>query len=81
VLLDDGAVAGCRAALERVGLGIADEREVVVIDVEDRPAALGRADPAASRGSRQRRPGLHRVHGRKIVIATDDVGSASAVLR
>src|SRR2546421_11577568 len=41
VLLDDEAVAGCRAALERDGMGIADEREVFVIDVEDRPAALG----------------------------------------
>jgi hypothetical protein len=41
VLLDDEAVAGCRAALERAGMGIADEREVFVIDVQDRPAALG----------------------------------------
>ena len=41
MLLDDEAVAGCRAALERAGMGIADAREVFVIDVEDRPAALG----------------------------------------
>jgi hypothetical protein len=35
------ALAGFRAALERAGMGIADAREVFVIDVEDRPAALG----------------------------------------
>src|SRR5579864_1502443 len=40
VLLDDDAVASCRAALERAGMGIADEREVFVIDVADQPAAL-----------------------------------------
>jgi hypothetical protein len=27
ILLDDEAVAGCRAALKRAGMGIADERE------------------------------------------------------
>src|SRR5438874_5428378 len=41
VLLDDQAVAACRAALERAGIGIADEREVLVVGVEDRPMALG----------------------------------------
>ena len=37
VLLDDRAVARCRAALERAGIGIADEREVLVVEVQDRP--------------------------------------------
>ena len=36
VLRDDRAVARCRAA-ERAGMGIADEREVLVAEVEDRP--------------------------------------------
>ena len=39
VLLDDEAVAGCRAALERAGMGIADEREVFMVAVDDRPVA------------------------------------------
>src|SRR5260370_9233135 len=38
VLLDDQAVAGCRAALERAGMGVADEREVFGIYVPDRAA-------------------------------------------
>jgi hypothetical protein len=43
VLLDGEAVPRCRAALGRAGIweGIADEREVLVVDVEDRPMALG----------------------------------------
>ena len=68
VLLDDEAVARCRAALERAGMGIADEREVFVIDVEDRPANVN-ADLAYTTFT-----------GGKIVIATDDAGSARAVL-
>ena len=41
VLLDDDALADCRAALEHAGIGIADEREVLVVAIEDRPMALG----------------------------------------
>jgi hypothetical protein len=41
VLLDDDALADCRAALEQAGIGIADEREVLVVAIEDRPMALG----------------------------------------
>ena len=52
VLLDDPAVARCRAALQRAGMGIADEREVLVVEVEDRPGA--RAVPAVRRRQRQR---------------------------
>ena len=41
LLLDDRAVTRCRAALERAGIGIADEREALVAEIEDRPMALG----------------------------------------
>jgi len=41
LLLDDTAVARCREALKRAGMGIADQREVLVVDIEDRPGALG----------------------------------------
>ena len=50
-------------------MGIADEREVFVIDVEDRPANVN-VDLAYTTFT-----------GGKIVIATDDVGSARAILR
>jgi len=41
LLFDDEAASRARTALEDAGLGVADEREVLVIDVEDRPGTLG----------------------------------------
>ena len=41
LLFDDKAAGPARTALEDAGLGVADEREVLVIDVEDRPGTLG----------------------------------------
>ncbi len=39
ILVEDAAAA--RNALEEIGLEVRDERQVVVLDVEDRPGALG----------------------------------------
>jgi hypothetical protein len=39
ILVEDGAAA--RAALEDASMGVADEREVLVVDLEDRPGTLG----------------------------------------
>src|ERR1044072_3800575 len=41
VLVDDGAVARATAALKAAHMGVADEREALVIDVVDRPGSLG----------------------------------------
>ena len=38
---DEVAAARARDAFEDAGLGVAEEREVLVIDIEDRPGALG----------------------------------------
>ena len=81
MLLDDEAVAGCRAALERAGMGIADAREVFVIDVEDRPAALGELTRRLAEANVNVDLAYTTFTGGKIVIATDDVGSARSVLR
>jgi hypothetical protein len=42
LLLDDQAVSRCREALERAGMGIAGQREELVVNIEDRPGALTR---------------------------------------
>ena len=81
MLLDDEAVAGCRTALERAGMGIADTREVFVIDVEDRPAALGELTRRLAEANVNVDLAYTTFTGGKIVIATDDVGSARSVLR
>ena len=41
VLVDDAKAAAARQALEEAGMGVADEREVLVVDIEDRPGTLG----------------------------------------
>lgn len=41
MLVDDEDLARLRRALDTAGMGIADERKVLVVDVEDRPGTLG----------------------------------------
>jgi len=81
MLLDDEAVAGCRAALERAGTGIADAREVFVIDVGDRPAALGELTRRFAEANVTVDFACTTFTGGTIVIAADDAGSARSVLR
>ncbi len=79
LLLDDQAVAGCRAALGRAGIGIADEREVLV--VEDRPMALGELTRQLADANVNVELAYTTFGGVKIVIATDDLESARAALQ
>ena len=81
VLLDDDAVARCRAALERAGMGIADEREVLVVDIEDRPMALGELARQLADTNVNIDLAYTTFGGVKIVIATDDLESARAALQ
>ncbi len=50
VLVADSAVRRAVEALEQAGMGVADQRPVLVVDVDDRPGSLGDA-----RASLQRR--------------------------
>jgi len=80
VLLDDQAVARCRAALEHAGMGIADEREVLVVEVEDRPGAIGELSRQLADANVNVDLAYTTFGGVKIVIATDDLTSARAAL-
>jgi hypothetical protein len=81
MLLDDDTVASCRAALERAAIGIADEREVLVVEIEDRPMALGELTRQLA-DANVNVDLAYTTFGRvKIVIATDDLKSARAVLQ
>ena len=80
VLLDDQAVARCRAALERAGMGIADQREVLVVEVEDRPGAIGELSRLLADANVNVDIAYTTFGGVKIVIATDDLASARAAL-
>ena len=81
VLLDDQAVARCRAALQRAGIGIADEREVLVVDIEDRPMALAALARQLADANVNVKLAYTTVGDVKIVIATDDLESARAALQ
>jgi hypothetical protein len=80
LLLDDEVVARCREALEQTGIGIADQREVLVVDIEDRPGALGELARRLADANVNVELAYTTFGGIKIVIATDDLHSARAVL-
>jgi hypothetical protein len=80
VLVDDGSVAAARAALKRAHLGIADEREVLVVDVADRPGSLGELARTLAAANVNVDLAYTTFGGVRIVIATDDLQSARAAL-
>jgi hypothetical protein len=80
LLFDDGASAAARRALEEADMGIADEREVLVIDVSDQPGTLGGLARALGEANVNIELAYTTFGGIKLVIATDDVESARAAL-
>ncbi|MFI6602161.1 hypothetical protein ACIBHX_38425 [Nonomuraea sp. NPDC050536] len=80
VLVDDASVGRCRQALEAAGMGIADERPVLVVDVEDRPGTLGELARQLSEANVNIELAYTTFGGVKIVIATDDMDNALSAL-
>ena len=80
VLVDDEAVERATTELRRAGLGVADEREVLVIDIEDRPGSLGELARELSEANVNIDLAYTTFGGVKLVIATDDLDSARAAL-
>jgi hypothetical protein len=80
LLVDDAQAAVARQALEEAGMGVADQREVLVIDVEDRPGTLGGLARSLGEASVNIELAYTTFGGVKLVIATDDVESARAAL-
>lgn len=80
LLLDDNTVALCRQALERAGIEIADQREVLVVGIEDRPGALGELTRRLADANVNVELAYTTFGGVKVVIATDDLISARAAL-
>jgi hypothetical protein len=81
VLVDDDAARRAADALKAAKMGVADQREVLVIDVVDRPGTLGEL----TRQLAEANVNIDLAYttfggGVKIVIATDDVASARAAL-
>ena len=79
ILVDDAQAAAARQALEEAGMGVADEREVLVVDIEDRPGTLGELARSLAEASVNIEL-AYTTFGVKLVIATDDIDSARATL-
>jgi hypothetical protein len=80
LLVDDDAVARATDGLRRAGMGVADEREVLVVDVVDRPGSLGELARELSEANVNVDLAYTTFGGVKLVIATDDMDSARAVI-
>jgi hypothetical protein len=80
LLVDDAQVAVARQALEEAGMGVADEREALVIDVEDRPGTLGELARSLGEAGVNIELAYTIFGGVKLVITTDDLDSARAAL-
>jgi hypothetical protein len=79
ILVDDAKAAAARQALEEAGMGVADERDVLVVDIEDRPGTLGELARSLAEASVNIEL-AYTTFGVKLVIVTDDIDSARATL-
>jgi hypothetical protein len=80
LLIADQAIERAVAALRSAGMGIADQREVLVVDVADRPGSLGELARQLAAAGVNIELLYTTFGGVKIVIATDDMESARAAL-
>ena len=80
LLFDDEHVERAREAIAGAGLGIADEREVLVVDVDDRPGSLGELARELAEANVNIELAYTTFGGVRIVIATDDLEAARAAL-
>jgi hypothetical protein len=80
VLVDDDEADRARAALNDAGLGVADAREVLVVDVANRPGSLGELARALAEARVNVDLAYSAFGGARIVIGTDDLESARVAL-
>jgi hypothetical protein len=80
LLFEDDQAVAAHAALEEAGMGVVDLREVLVIDVEDRPGTLGELARTLGEAGVNIELAYTVFGGVKLVVATDDLDSARAAL-
>jgi hypothetical protein len=79
LIADDDAQRAVKALTE-AGMGVADQREVLVVDVTDRPGSLGELARQLAAANVNIELMYTTFGGVRIVIATDDMASARAAL-
>ena len=80
LLFDDEDAARARSAIEEAGLGLADDREVLVIDVHDKPGTLGELARELAEANVNIELAYTTYGGVRLVIATDDLENARAAI-
>jgi len=80
ILVDDKAAETTRGALEDADMGVADRREALVVDIEDRPGTLGDTARTLADASVNIELAYTTFGGVKLVVVTDDLDSARAAL-
>jgi hypothetical protein len=80
LLFDEGDAMRARTALEAAGMGVADEREVLVVDIDDRPGTLGELARRLGEANVNIELAYTTFGGVKLVVATDDLDSAREAL-
>jgi hypothetical protein len=80
LLIDDAKASAAREALEAAGMGIADDREALVVDIQDRPGTLGEVARTLADANVNIDFAYTTFGGVKLVVVTDDLGSARAAL-
>ena len=80
ILVADEKSSAAHEALEDAGMGVADEREVLVIDVNDRPGTLGELARTLGDANVNIEFAYTTFGGVKLVVATADMESARQAL-
>ena len=80
ILVDDERAAAARSALDAAGMGVADRREALVIEIEDRPGTLGEVASTLADANVNIELAYTTFGDVKLVVVTDDLASARAAL-
>jgi hypothetical protein len=80
LLVDDGDAERAEAAFKAEHIGVADDREVLVVDIHDRPGTLGELTRELAEANVNIDLAYATFSGVRLVIATEDLESARAVL-
>jgi hypothetical protein len=80
LLVDDAKASAARQALEGAGMGIADDREALFVDIQDRPGTLGEVARTLADASVNIDFAYTTFGGVKLIVVTDDLDSARAAL-
>ena len=80
VLVEDAVAERASKVLQDAGMGVADRRPVLVVDIEDRPGSLGELARELAEAGVNIELLYTTFGGVRVVIATDDLESARAAL-